>query len=287
MPARKPSPVGAHVPATGGLVSKTLPYVESIGGEAMQIHAGNPRGWKPPAPDPVGDEAFATAASDRNLSVFVHSPYLINLGSPSEVTRANSLQSLRFALQRGKRLGARGVVVHAGSAVESGRRDTAYKLLREGLLPVLDSLADGDPVVLVEPTAGGGEPLAATLDDLAVWLAALDDHPRVLVCLDTCHLFAAGHDVASPGGMRSVLNTYRRVIGRGRLGLVHGNDSRDPLGSNRDRHANIGHGSIGEGPFAELFRHLATRNVAVLVETPAENGGQVRDIGILKQLRDQ
>lgn len=286
MPARKPSPVGAHVPVGGGLLTGALPYVEQVAAQTLQLHAGNPRAWKPPAPDPRTDEAFAEQTTGRRMPVFVHAAYLVNLGSPVEVTRAKSAQAVRDAVARGRRLGARGVVVHAGSAIDASHRDTAYKLLREALLPVLDDLADDDPDVLVEPTAGGGQPLAASVEDLAPWLAALDDHPRLRVCLDTCHLFAAGHDIATPGGMRSTLNAYLRAVGRGRLGLVHANDSKDPLGSRRDRHTNIGAGMIGADAFAELFRHPATRNVPILVETPAEDGGQARDISLLKSLRD-
>lgn len=286
MPARKPSPVGAHVPVGRGL-GGALRYVDEVGAQAVQLHCGNPRAWKPPAPDPGSDATFAELTAARRLPVFVHSAYLVNLGSPVEVTRHKSAQSVRDAVARGARLGARGVVVHAGSAVDAGQRDTAYKLLREALLPVLDGLQDSDPDILVEPTAGGGQPLAASVDDLAPWLAALDDHPRLRVCLDTCHLFAAGHDIASPGGMRATLNRYLRVVGRGRLALVHANDSKDPLASRRDRHVNIGAGTIGAGAFAELFRHPATRNVPIVVETPAENGGQQRDIALLKSLRDE
>lgn len=287
MPPRKPSRVGAHVAIGGGLLTAAVPYAERVGAQAVQFHSGNPRAWRPPAPDPAADDAFASAAAARRMPVFVHAPYLINLGSPVDVTREKSVQALEDAIRRGERLTARGVVVHAGSAVDAAHRDTAYKLLHEALLPLLDRLGDNDPDVLVEPTAGGGQPLASTVGDLGPWLDAVDDHPRVKVCLDTCHLHAAGHDVASPGGMRLVLNEYVRVVGRGRLGLVHANDSRDPAGSRRDRHANIGTGFIGAEPFAELFRHPCTREVPILVETPGEDDGQARDITLLKSLRDR
>jgi deoxyribonuclease-4 len=270
-----------------GLVGAALPYAEQIGAQAVQVHSGNPRAWQPPVADPAGDEAFGSAAVDRRWPVFVHAPYLVNFGSPVEATREKSAAAVRVSLLRARRLGAAGVVIHAGSAVEDGQRDVAYKLVREGLLPILDELADDGPTVLVEPTAGGGQALASRVSDLQPWLAAVDDHPRLQVCLDTCHLFAAGHDLASPGGMRAMLSEYARVAGRQRLGLVHANDSRDPLGSRRDRHVNIGSGSIGSEPFAELFHHPVTRNVPIVVETPAEDGGQARDLQLLKALRDR
>jgi deoxyribonuclease-4 len=106
------------------------------------------------------------------------------------------------------------------------------------------------------------------------------------VCLDTCHLFAAGHDLAAPGGAKKTLDLLVRTVGRGRLGLVHANDSKDPLGSGRDRHASIGDGQIGKDMFAELFRHPATRGVPVVVETPGDAASHRRDIEILCSLRD-
>jgi deoxyribonuclease-4 len=106
------------------------------------------------------------------------------------------------------------------------------------------------------------------------------------VCLDTCHLYAAGHDLAAPGGAKKTLDLLVKTVGRGRLGLVHANDSKDPLGSGRDRHAPIGDGHIGKDMFAELFRHPATRGVPVLVETPGDAASHKRDIEILTSLRD-
>jgi deoxyribonuclease-4 len=141
--------------------------------------------------------------------------------------------------------------------------------------------------VLIEPTAGGGQPIAATVADLAPVFEALEWHPRLGVCLDTCHAFAAGHDLAAPGGVRSTLNALVRTVGRGRLRLIHANDSKDPLGSGRDRHTNIGSGQIGADPFAELFRHPATRGVPVVIETPGPVEAHLQDLATLRALRDR
>jgi deoxyribonuclease-4 len=142
------------------------------------------------------------------------------------------------------------------------------------------------PRLLIEPTAGGGQALAATVQDLAPYFSQLDDHPMLGVCLDTCHAFAAGHDLSAPGGMKKTLDALVRSVGRGRLGLVHANDSKDPLGSLRDRHEAIGRGRIGKDPFAELFRHPATRGVPVVVETPGDALSQLEDLELLRSLRD-
>ncbi len=285
MPPRKPSPVGAHVPVAGGLV-KGLAYAAEIRARAVQVFVGNPRGWSASVGDPKQDEGFRERCSADGVVAYVHAPYLINLGSPTEATQTRSVEALRHALVRGAQIGALGVVVHAGSAVAGAHRDQAMDQLRTLLLPVLDALDGHGPRLLVEPTAGGGQALAATVQDLGPWFAQVDDHPMLGVCLDTCHAYAAGHDLAAPGGMKKTLDALVRTVGRGRLGLVHANDSKDPLGSTRDRHAAIGEGHIGKDPFAELFRHPATRGVPVVVETPGDATAHAADIATLCALRD-
>ena len=282
MPPRKPSPVGSHVPVAGGLL-KGLAYADEIGAAVMQVFVSNPRGWALSAGDPAKDEEFrATAARP----VFVHAPYLVNFGSPTEATLRKSVDAVAHSLARGAAIGARGVVVHAGSAVAGAHRDDAIVQLREHLMPLLDALPADGPRLLIEPTAGGGQALAATVQDLGPFFGALDDHEMLGVCLDTCHAFAAGHDLAAPGGMKKTLDALVRTVGRGRLQLVHANDSKDPLGSLRDRHEAIGQGRIGKDPFVELFRHPATRGVAVLVETPGDAAAHRRDVELLCALRD-
>ena len=285
MPPRKPSAVGSHVPVSGGL-SKGLAYAREIGAQAVQVFVSNPRGWAPSAGDPRQDEAFRSSCQDGGIPVFVHAPYLVNFGSPTEATLRRSVDAVRHAMTRGAAIGARGVVVHAGSAVAGAHRDDAMRQLREHLLPLLDAADPDGPRLLVEPTAGGGQALCATVQELEPWFAQLDGHPMLGVCLDTCHAFAAGHDLASPGGTKKTLDALVKAVGRGRLGLVHANDSKDPLGSGRDRHEAIGAGHIGKDPFAELFRHPATRGVPVVVETPGDASTHRQDLELLTSLRD-
>lgn len=287
MPPRKISPIGAHVFVAGGLTSG-LADADRIGAEAVQVFVANPRGWATPADDLRGDEKFRNACTERGISVFVHAPYLCNFASPTELTRERSVAAVRHSLVRGARIGASGVVVHAGSAVDVAHREVALTVMREIVLPLLDEAEREDlPALLIEPTAGGGQPLAATVTDLEPLFEALDQHPKLGVCFDTCHAFAAGHDVAGPGGMRRTLTALVRAVGRDRLRLVHANDSRDPLGSGRDRHVNIGAGSIGVEPFAELFRHPAVRGVPVVIETPGEVAVRRKDLATLRALRDR
>ncbi len=285
MPPRKPSPVGSHVPAAGGLVS-ALAYAQEIGAAALQVFVSNPRGWAPSAGDPDQDEAFRERCAELAFPTFVHAPYLVNFGSPTEATLRKSGAAVRHALARATAIGARAVVVHAGSAVAVTHRDEAMRQLRDHLLPVLDAMPEDGPELLVEPTAGGGQALCSTVQELGAWFEQLDGHVKLGVCLDTCHAFAAGHDLAAPGGIKKMLDALVRTVGRGRLRLVHANDSKDPLGSGRDRHEAIGQGHIGKDAFAELFRHPATRNVPVLVETPGDAMTHRRDIELLCSLRD-
>jgi deoxyribonuclease-4 len=285
VPPRKPSPVGSHIPVGGGLV-KSLGYAQEIGAAAVQVFVSNPRGWATTEGDPAKDDEFRGLCVDRSLPTYVHACYLVNFGSPTEATLQKSVGSVAHALGRAAAIGARGVVVHAGSAVSAGHHDEAMKQLREHLLPVLDALPEDGPELLIEPTAGGGHALASTVQDLEGYFAALDGHPRLGVCLDTCHAFAAGHDLAAPGGMKKTLDALVRAVGRGRLKLVHANDSKDPIGSLRDRHEAIGMGRIGKDPFVELFRHPAMRGVPVVVETPGDALSHRRDVDLLCSLRD-
>jgi deoxyribonuclease IV len=287
MPPRKPSPVGVHVPVAGGLANGGLSYAREIGAEAIQVFLSNPRGWATSAGDARQDDEFRTACFTAKIPTFVHAPYLVNFGSPTPATLENSVSSLRHALARGHAVGARGVVVHAGSAVTASSKAEAMAQVRENLLPLLDEIPDDGPDLLIEPTAGTGQSLAATVDELGRYLRALDDHPRLGVCLDTCHAFAAGHDIAAPGGVRSTLNALVRAVGRGRLKLIHANDSKDACGSNRDNHERIGKGKIGSEPFAELFRHPATRGVPLIMETPGKAPEHREDLALLRALRDR
>jgi deoxyribonuclease-4 len=285
VPPRKPSAVGAHVPVGGGL-GKGLAYAQEIGAGAVQVFVSNPRGWAPSLGDPAQDEAFKGRNADSGTPSFVHAPYLVNFGSPTEATLRKSVDATTHALRRAAAIGARGVVVHAGSAVAGAHRDLALGQLRSHLLPVLDALPPDGPKLLVEPTAGGGQALCATVQELEPWFAQLDAHEMLGVCLDTCHAFAAGHDLAAPGGMKKTLDALVKTVGRGRLALVHANDSKDPVGSGRDRHEAIGAGHNGKDPFAELFRHPAMRGVPLVVETPGDAASHRRDVELLTALRD-
>ncbi|MGQ5226778.1 deoxyribonuclease IV [Streptomyces sp. yara] len=284
-PAR--NPIGSHVPVAGGLHSVGLSYARDLGAETVQVFVANPRGWATPAGNPLQDEAFRAACAEASIPAYVHAPYLINFGSHTPATVERSVESLRHSLRRGREIGALGVVVHTGSATGGRERAVALRQVREHVLPLLDELTrDDDPYLLLEPTAGQGASLCSLVEDLGPYFEQLDAHPKLGVCLDTCHVFAAGHDLAGPGGAHRALDELAATVGAGRLKLIHANDSKDVVGAHKDRHANIGAGHIGEDPFRDLMSHPETAGVPLVIETPGGKEGHAADVERLKKLRD-
>ncbi|MEV0039076.1 deoxyribonuclease IV [Streptomyces sp. NPDC050804] len=281
------NPVGGHVPVAGGLATTGLTYARELDAETVQVFVANPRGWATPTGNPAQDERFRAECAAEGITAYVHAPYLINFGSHTEATAEQSVASMRHSLRRGREIGALGVVVHTGSATGGRTREVALAQVRKLMLPLLDELThDDDPFLLLESTAGQGFSLCSRTWDFGPYFEALDSHPKLGICLDTCHVFAAGHDLAGPHGMRQTLDLLVDTVGEGRLKLIHANDSKDVAGANKDRHMNIGAGRIGEEPFGELFSHPATENVPLVIETPGGKEGQAADIRLLKKLRD-
>lgn len=278
--------MGVHAPVAGGLV-KALPYIDAADAEAVQVYAGNPRGWALSDGVPEHDVAFRDGCGERNVPSYIHATLLVNLGSPTEATVEKSAATLAHLLRRAAAIGADGVVYHAGSAVDASHTEAAFAQVRAALMPILDeTMAAGGPRLLVEPSAGGGRSLAARVEDLGPYLDAVDGHPWLGVCLDTCHAWAAGHDLATPGGMTTMLDLLAEIGGADRLRLIHANDSKDASGSVRDRHENVGAGMIGFGAFEEMFAHPLTSGVPVIVETPSEgHTGHAADVKTLISYR--
>ncbi|WMX47489.1 deoxyribonuclease IV [Streptomyces roseicoloratus] len=280
------NPVGGHVPVAGGLATVGLGYARELGAETVQVFVANPRGWATPAGNPAQDELFRAGCEAGGLSAWVHAPYLINFGSHTEATVEKSVDSLRHSLRRARRIGARGVVVHTGSATGGRPRAEALAQVRERMLPLLDELThEDDPDLLIESTAGQGFSLCSTAEDFGPYFEALDRHPRLGICLDTCHIFAAGHDLTGPDGAVRTLDELVAVVGEGRLKLIHANDSKDVVGAHKDRHANIGAGHIGQEAFRNLLGHPATDGVPLIIETPGGPQGHKADVELLKKLR--
>ncbi|MFI0407147.1 deoxyribonuclease IV [Actinomadura sp. 3N508] len=276
------NPVGAHVPVAGGLATGGLKYAAQIGAEAVQVFVSNPRGWALPEGKPAEDEKLRAT----DVPVYIHTPYLVNFGSPNQETLAKSIATVRHSLTRGRAIGALGVVVHTGSAVTQ-TYDEAMAQVHDHVLPLLDEIPEDGPYLLLEPMAGQNNMLCAKVQDLGPFFEKLENHPKLGVCFDTCHAFAAGHDLAAPGGAKATIDALIETVGEGRLKLVHANDSKDPCASGRDRHENIGKGQIGENAFADLFHHPALSGIPFLIETPGRAPEpHAKDIETLKRLRD-
>lgn len=279
--------LGAHTPTSGGMAKRSIAYALEIKAEAIQVFASNPRGWAMPGPNTEADKEFFNKSKELDIETYVHAPFLINLGSPTPSTYENSLASTAYSLERAKSIGAKGVVIHTGSAVDEAHVQNAWKQIKKGVMPVLKKLKDDDPWLLLEPTAGQGQSLVKRLDDLTKYFEALDWHPRLGVCLDTCHVFAAGHDISKKGGMTETLDLLVSLVGIERIKLIHVNDSMDVCGALKDRHENIGEGKIGIKPFEELIKHPAVADAPLILETPGEEPEHGSEVALLRKMRDK
>src|SRR4051794_31395019 len=285
------NPIGTHVQVGKGLVAGALVQADLIGCETLQIFVGNPRGWALSAGRPAEDKEFRRRLESRGMRAFIHAPYLVNLGSPTAATYEKSAAVVAHNLRRAAEIGAEGVVVHTGSFVSTDgdaqeQYAAAMRQVREALLPVLETIGDQDaPWLLLEPTAGQGRSLCAGVEDLTAYLGALDFHPKAGICLDTCHVFAAGAPLDEPGGTTATVDRIVEIGGPGRLRLIHANDSMDVRGAFKDRHQLIGEGDIRGQAVVELFAPPATAGVPFVLETPDSRTADNRDIPLLKRLR--
>jgi deoxyribonuclease-4 len=280
--------IGAHVSVAGGL-GRAPGNARAVGCESLQVFVSNARGWAPPPVDPAGDQRFRAELAAAGLGpLFVHAPYLVNFASASPVTRERSREVVAATLAKAAAIGAAGVVVHAGAALASGRA-AGLASTREALLPLADAVAApgalaATPDLVLELTAGTRGSLAARFEEMAELLAACDHHPRLRVCMDTCHAQAAGYDLGDPAGATKALDELFTTLGD-RVVLVHANDSRDPVGAGRDRHCPIGTGTIGDRGFAAILAHPGLAALPVITETTGDPAQMATDLTRLKRLR--
>ena len=276
--------IGAHVSVAGGL-AKAVGNARDAGCESLQVFVSNARGWAPPPVDPAGDERFRADLDDAGLGpLFVHAPYLVNFASATPLTRERSREVVAATLAKAASIGAAGVVVHAGQALASGRA-AGLATTRETLLPLADTITGLDaPDLVLELTAGTRGALAARFEEMAELLAACDHHPRLKVCMDTCHAQAAGYDLTDPIGVTKTLDELFATLGD-RVVLVHANDSRDPVGAGRDRHCPIGTGTIGDQGFTAILAHPALATLPIITETTGDPTQMATDLARLHHLR--
>jgi deoxyribonuclease-4 len=261
--------IGAHVSTAGGLANAVERGTE-LECEAIQIFHQSPRAWRPTSYGPEDFEAFREAMGASSIeAVAIHAVYLINCASKERVVRRKSLTSLKHALRIGDAIGAHGVVLHAGARKgephdPSVRR--AGKVIREAL-----SETDRCPLLL-ENTAGTQGPLGRNFDELAELIDAAGSGRRLGACLDCCHLLAAGFEIRSPDALGTVVDEFDAKVGLGRLRCIHVNDSKVPLGSNRDRHADLGKGELGRSGLRVFLSERRFEQQPALIETPGPDG---------------
>jgi deoxyribonuclease-4 len=239
---------------------------------ALQIFAKNASQWKgrPLPPEEIREFRLRVKASGI-APVVSHASYLINLATTDRALRQQSVDAMGDELDRAEALGLLGVVLHPGCYTVGNEAD-GLNLIADGLLHLLRERRRGKTMVLLEQTAGQGTSLGSTFEQLASIMAKMNDHKRVGVCLDTCHLLAAGYDVTTPEGYASTFTQFRRLIGFDRLKAFHMNDSKKPLGSRVDRHAHIGEGFVGLESFRRIVNDRRFRHLPMLLETPKTEG---------------
>jgi deoxyribonuclease-4 len=238
--------------------------------DALQIFAKNANQWRGRPLPPEEIRAFRVAIGRAGIGPVVsHASYLINLASTIPALRGQSMEAMGDELDRAEALGLLGVVLHPGCYTVGGEAE-GLVLIADALLELLKARRRGKTMILLEHTAGQGTALGATFEQLASIIAKMNDHRRVGVCLDTCHLIASGYDICSPEGYASTFKQFGRLVGFDRLKAFHLNDSKKPLGSRVDRHEHIGQGCLGLDPFRRIVNDRRFDGLPMLLETPKD-----------------
>ncbi len=276
--------IGAHVSTAGG-ISKAVERGAEIGCETIQIFGSSPQSWAfKPVPD-TEVEAFRQQAADIGLGpVFLHAIYLINLGTSDQVNLEKGIDSLVNYMTLAANIDAAGIIFHPGSHKGAGY-EAIFPQAVQAINKVLDRSPAG-PYLCLENMAGMGQHIGAKFGELGNIIRAVDS-PRLRICLDTQHSFAAGYDLTTADGVNTMMAEFEETIGADKLAAVHANDSKQPCGSGVDRHDNIGEGLIGEAGFEAIMGHPAFHDVPFFLEVPGfeGKGPDQRNIDILKDIR--
>ena len=278
--------IGAHCSASGGLW-RTIERAAEIEAEAVQFFGASPRAWRPTNHKPEAYERFRTLRAESGIGqAWLHGSYLVSLAARSEEQHEKSVASVVNALSVAARAGADGVVLHSGSHLGRGFEAVLPEVV-SALARIFDEAPEG-PLLALETAAGQQGPIGGNFAELGAILDA-SGSPRLRVCLDTCHAFAAGYDIATPEGMADTLEEFEREIGLDLLAVIHANDSKQELGSGRDRHENIGDGHIGYEGFRTILAEPAFAGRALLLEVPGieGDGPDLENVRRLKRLRDE
>jgi deoxyribonuclease-4 len=265
--------IGGHVSPAGG-PANAVARGEERACRAIQFFNQSPRAWRPRVYTAEEIAAYheALAASEQVDAMLIHAVYLLNCASEDAEIREKSLTALTHALDAGAALGAVGVVLHPGSALKDGG-SVEQAIGRAGAV-IAEALAESDErgILHLEDTAGAGGTLGRSFEELAALIEAAGGSDRIGICLDSCHLLASGYDIRTAEGLSDVLDRFEEVVGLDRLGSLHVNDSMTPLGSNRDRHANLGDGEIGADGIAAFLSEPRFDGLPAIFEGPGATG---------------
>jgi deoxyribonuclease-4 len=277
--------IGIHTSIAGSLERAALKAVD-LGANTFQIFSSSPRQWKA---SPLSGPAIQLLKRERERHdlrpLAIHVNYLINLAAANEGIRAHSVQAFRGEIERATAIGAEFLVAHPGNYKGHSVEQGIFHVL-EGAAEAARGLDPGNLTLLIENTAGAGAQLGSRLEELHVMREFAPQFTNLPIgfCLDTCHLLAAGYDIATKKGLDQTVRDLDRLIGLQHVHVIHANDSKAPLGSHVDRHQNIGEGYIGLDGFRRILAHPGLRDKAFILETPMENGGDRKNLDTLKSL---
>jgi deoxyribonuclease-4 len=288
--------IGAHMSIAGG-VSKAVDRAVAHGCESLQIFTKNASQWRGKPLDPAEVRVFRRRVDETGITPVVsHASYLINLATTFPVLREQSLAAFVDEMERADALGLLGVVIHPGTCT-AGTEADALRLIAEGIRHAFRERPRRRTMVLLEHTAGQGRTVGHRFEHLAAIIDHLDGAPRVGVCLDTCHLVAAGYDITTAAGHRDTFEAFDRIVGLDRLRAFHANDSKKPCGSRVDRHEHIGQGCLGTEPFRRILNDPRFGGLPMMIETEKSRGAEragtivadpldLRNLETLRRLRE-
>ena len=276
--------IGAHVSSSGG-IHTAIDRAEDLGCDAAQVFTQSPRTWRPTNHKPESFERFKERRTETGIGAVVcHALYLVNLASPDDALYDKSVASLENTIQVGCAIEADAVVFHIGSHLGAGF-DAGLKRIVKAMRKLLKRCDGTSTWFLMENSAGAGGTIGRSLEELTAIYERLDGHPRLGICLDSCHLYVSGVDVTKKEELDALLDELDGGIGLDRLRVLHVNDAQAPLGSNRDRHANIGDGLLGE-QLGVFVGHPRLQGLPALLEVPGKDnkGPDADEVRKLKEL---
>ena len=269
--------------SSSGGIDTAIDRIVAVGGDCVQVFTQSPRMWRPTNHKPEAIQAFHDKRAEHGIGgVVCHALYLCNLAAPDDEIYGKSVQTMRNTVDAACAIGADGVIFHVGSHLGAGF-ESGLERTCAALAQILER-CEGDTWLLMENSAGAGGTIGRSLEELETLMDRLDRHPRLGICLDSCHLYVSGYDVTDPKAVDALVQQLDRGMGIDRLRALHVNDSAAPLGSNRDRHANVLEGEMGEG-LGAFLAHPAFQHLSAYLEVPGKDK-QGPDAEEIQKLRD-